>query len=419
MLADHLDGYPIAAKPTHRPFVCLVVGILALSAFPPTASGQEQSQPPRGYFKTIPLRGNTPEQAARESASGRTILTWTYSITSPKDGNIYTGQIMGAKWATSSNPNPPIRETIPTYVIPLILNIWDGTKWVKFDPTAADNTCASGNVPLTLVQQSPLFQYSQFTWNGVNLGTTQYIDALQRASFWTIGQDNYFGKLLYPAWHNYFGLHTTLPITVNVPPQTGPVVQNAPCGQYAVVDPAWLDLYVTSNIIPSLVNYGVSLTAFPVILMHNVVTTLNSGVCCVLGYHSAYGSPAQVYAVSMFDTAGAFGTASQDITALSHELAEATNDPFVSNATPTWGHEGQFLGVCAVPPILEVGDPLTGTIYPPITLNGYTYHPQELAMAGWFFDGFPPTLNWGIPGWFSSNGTFKGPSYLCPPGGSH
>src|SRR5208283_2627987 len=102
--------------------------------------------------------------------------------------------------------------------------------------------------------------------------------------------------------------------------------------------------------------------------------------------------------------------------ALSHELAETMNDPFASNKTPTWGNEGQDLGVCAAPPILEVGDPLTGTLYPPIKL-GYTYHPQELAMAGWFFDVLPSKLHWGIKDWFSSNGKLQGPACLCPPGG--
>jgi hypothetical protein len=395
----------------------VVAGVLALSAFSPTASGQEQTEPHKAYFKTIPLRGNTPEQAARESANGSTILTWTYSATSPRDGNFYTGQIMGAQWLTALPSNPPT-ETIPTYLVPLILNIWDGTKWVKFDPTATDNTCAGGNVPRALVENSPLFQHSQFIWNGVNLGTTQYIDALQRASFWTLGSSGFFGKF-YEAWHNYFGLHTTLPITVNVPTQTGPMVQNAPCGQIGIISLAWLDLYVTSNIIPSLKNLGVNPTAFPIILTYNVVQRDDAtGTCCILGYHSAYGSPAQVYAVSMFDTTGDFRN-SQDITALSHELGETMNDPFAINATPTWGNEGQDLGVCAAPPFLEVGDPLTGTLYPPITLHSYTYHPQELAMAGWFLDGWLPTLNWGIPGWFSSNGTFFGPACTCPPGGHH
>ena len=78
------------------------------------------------------------------------------------------------------------------------------------------------------------------------------------------------------------------------------------------------------------------------------------------------------------------------------------DDPFGINPTPLWGNTGQVQGACQGN--LEVGDPLTGTDVPDVTMpNGYTYHLQELAFFSWFF-GAPPTA---VHGWYSDNNTFK------------
>jgi hypothetical protein len=94
---------------------------------------------------------------------------------------------------------------------------------------------------------------------------------------------------------------------------------------------------------------------------------------------------------------------------LAHEVGEWANDPLVANQTAPWGHTGQVGGCQAN---LEVGDPLTGTDVPPVTMpNGFTYHLQELAFFSWFF-GAPSV---GINGWFSNNGTFlTDAGHICP-----
>jgi hypothetical protein len=55
--------------------------------------------------------------------------------------------------------------------------------------------------------------------------------------------------------------------------------------------------------------------------------------------------------------------------------------------------------------LLEVGDPLSGTLAPPIynPFNKFTYHMQELAFFSWFY-GAPSV---GVNGWFSDNDTFS------------
>ncbi len=193
---------------------------------------------------------------------------------------------------------------IPTYVVPLIVKLGPYT----FDPTVAD-PCSSGKVPLSTVQKSPLFNNSgPFQWGSpsVNFGTTQYTDALQKAEF-------YPRECQLSDWHSLFQLHTTTPQTY-VPPQGGRVYGTTCGGTLARIDFNDLNNYIQNTLIPSLSNQGVTSTTFPVILMYNVVED-ESGGCCILGYHSAYGSPLQVYGFSMFDTSGLLGT-SKDITAL-------------------------------------------------------------------------------------------------------
>jgi hypothetical protein len=83
---------------------------------------------------------------------------------------------------------------------------------------------------------------------------------------------------------------------------------------------------------------------------------------------------------------GLFGSAFQDITAVSHEIAEAYNDPLVSfdgvhNITPWWLAPN---GLCQNN--LETGDVIEGLPNAtfPMTMNGFTYHPQNEALLQWF-----------------------------------
>ena len=83
---------------------------------------------------------------------------------------------------------------------------------------------------------------------------------------------------------------------------------------------------------------------------------------------------------------GLFGAAFVDVTAVSHEIAETYNDPFVvsdgvHNLTPfTLAPNGG----CSE--VLETGDVIEGLPKAtfPITLNGFVYHPQNEALQQWF-----------------------------------
>jgi hypothetical protein len=237
------------------------------------------------------------------------------------------------------------------------------------------------------------------------VGTTQYVDAFQRANFWAVEDRSIFHVNLNP-------VQALKPVVVNVPAANGLALKASAyggCASLGIIDINWFDAYVQNTLLPAL---GFNPSQFPVFFVHNVVWAgdvddLNQ--CCILGYHNATGLPMKTYSVSNFDSTGVFGTTARDTGVLSHEIGEWMNDPFVSNPTPAWGHIGQ-VGGCQNN--LEVGDPLSGTGVSPVVMgNNFTYHLQELAFFSWFYGqnlaagpGAPASL--GINGWFSNNGTF-------------
>ena len=103
-----------------------------------------------------------------------------------------------------------------------------------FDPTVADSNCltAPNNVPLTLTQQSPIFKSTNFNMGGIDVGTTQYGDAFQRANFWKVIKRNKYHVLLKPV--------TTLgTIVLDFPGESGvavPAELFGTCGPVAGID---------------------------------------------------------------------------------------------------------------------------------------------------------------------------------------
>ena len=292
--------------------------------------------------------------------------------------------------------------TVKTLLVPLVIKFSNGDTW---DPTVADS-CDSGASALARTQQSPVFVSQPWTWGGTSIGMGQVTDAFQRAEFWKFakptGVDPTYGVNL---------ALTTLPkVTVHVP-NADAATGTTSCGNglLGAVEIGWLDSYLQTTVIPSLASKGVAVNTLPVFLLHNVVeyagTTSN---CCDLGYHNAYAPSTgviQTYGVAMYDNSSLF-TGSSDISALTHEVAEWQNDPFVNNATKPWGHIGQVSGCQSN---LEVGDPLSGTTFTD-TVGGFTYHAQELAFFSWFYHQSPSI---GVKTWYSDQGTFKTSAAAC------
>jgi hypothetical protein len=377
-------------------FSCATLTLSGVAA----AFGQEANpdvQKPKGYFAVRPLFGvdhETVKAAIADTATSGMIPLWTFNVTSTRDGNPYSGEMVGRSAFNAPNSST----SIPTQIVPVIFIMPDGG---VFDPTKADPCAAApGGSAVDLVLGSPIVSNAHFMLNGVNQGVTQYIDAFQRANFSQVIGGNY---------HTLLNVTVLPAITVQVPPSRGATFNDkalfGACGFTGVIDINWWDPFVTGTIIPSLGSEGVNPTTFPVFLFGNVVMSVGSPSlfkkCCILGYHGAFGFPVQTYSPLDFDTSGIFGPRIKDTSIMAHEVGEWMDDPLGNNPTPAWGHTGQ-VGGCQNN--LEVGDPLTGTNIPTVTMpNGFTYHLQELAFFSWFYGA--PSI--GAGGLFSDNGTFK------------
>lgn len=386
--------------------LCFCAVILLFSAKAPA-----QQQKLKAYSASAmatDAAGNplTPAQAAVNSA----LATFPYTVVSSRDGNTYSGFMVGQ----SPFGNGLTTTTINTPILPVIVvtdriatKITNGSVLTTkpgitvFDPTAPDNACLTSptNVPLTLMEQSPILQSATFTFGATTVGTTQYIDAFQRANFWEFVAGTDYHTILNP--------QILPPVTLNVSGHglAIPAVVFGGCGPLAVVDLAYFFQHVFRGLLNAV---GPNSAQFPVFLFYNTVMSASSPEdlkhCCILGFHAAVsksaGSPVQTYSFIDFDTSGAFGPTIRDTSIAAHEVGEWMDDPFGNNPTPAWGHVGQ-VGGCQNN--VEVGDPLTGTNIPTVTgTNGFTYHLQELAFFSWFY-GAPSIA---VNGWFSDNNTF-------------
>jgi hypothetical protein len=126
--------------------------------------------PPKARFTTLPPRLRTDVILAATVP----LRTWNGSFT--YSGTKYTYNMVGS--APSSNTST----TIPVYIIPVKIVITKRRSTTTFDPA---HILSNGNTVVHNTVDSPLFDKSTtYTQGGVDVGTTQYIDAYQRANFW-------------------------------------------------------------------------------------------------------------------------------------------------------------------------------------------------------------------------------------------
>ncbi len=340
-----------------RSMLVLCAGVVALSGLATGASaavvganGHSAAQRPRPLFVVLPHKNASNAPAAL----GLPNWTFTYS----HGGTSYSDVFLG------SAPSGGGSTTIPTEIIPVKL---------KYGTTVENPLKKIGGV--TLVQNtvnSPLFQNGiDFNQGGTDLGSTQYEDAVQRASFWGITGTN-------PSYHVLLGQPTVEPVlTLTVPLSQGTLTKDFGVSVLNV-NINWFDSKIQSAL------GGVSSSVLPIYMITN--TYLVDPQCCIGGYHNYASS--KVYDVFTYiQKSGAF---SEDVSALSHELGETINDPTTTNSSP-----------CG---IYETGDPLEneanyGTY--PYGLGGFTYHLQDLALPPYF--GAPATTS--VNHWSTFQGT--------------
>jgi hypothetical protein len=135
----------------------------------------------------------------------------------------------------------------------------------------------------------------------------------------------------------------------------------------------------------------------------------NINNCCIIGYHTydfepgtpRNGNLPRLYVLnySSWLSPGLFLFGFEDMTPWSHEMAETFNDPFINNLTPWWESVDPFTGGGNCQNDLEVGDvvEVLDSLNPVSTIpgNGFTYHPQNMALFPWFAFESPSPANLG------------------------
>jgi len=251
--------------------------------------------------------------------------------------------------------------------------------------------------------ESPNFEPLDYR-SGHNI---EFGDAVHRAQFFHVMKNDWH-TLLIPKVVNRVTI--TVPFFVNIQLSNGNVIQarsyftgTAADGSTFVLMLSPLFNFFFDNEVVSDINAGnfttnaMNMTAFP----NTFLFSLNQnnpnvpGGCCVLGFHTFFldgGFPESrwVTQYASWISPGIFGGGFEDVTALSHELAETFGNPFVSNPAPNW----QFPGVPPTAKIcqanLEEGDPIevlanaTAAIEVKEGKFDFIYHPQNIPLLQWF-----------------------------------
>ncbi|HEX3374503.1 MAG TPA: hypothetical protein VHS13_09860 [Edaphobacter sp.] len=241
------------------------------------------------------------------------------------------------------------------------------------------------------VLSSPIFSKTSFSSSN---DPTQFADAVSRAEFFHKTSDDWH-TLLKPrvgTTRTMVLLRGTYQFALNADGSCCAFIlvdQNAFAG--ALFPPTATD---TSTVMGAAENAGdIRTRDISSFLFNNVF--LFSGTpsnCCVIGFHSYDVEPGDasnqwkerryVMDYASWVSPGLFSDPTfSDVVALSHEMAETFNDPFVNNATPWYRAPN---GLCQNN--LETGDAIEGlpNAQFAISLNGTNWHVQNEALLQWF-----------------------------------
>jgi hypothetical protein len=349
----------------------------------------------------------------------RTIPHWYGTTTNPQDGVSYGYNMVGADPNTCSGSACAV--TIQADITPLIVNFdgmtFDGTTVVPptlASPVFATNdygstpfATAAGNFPndpkLIKGPGGPLSQ-------GDAGRALQLQDATMRAQFNKVGANSGYHLLLHP---------NVLPaVTINVPQNQGTLMESPQGVIFPTINISWWSAQINN------LEQSADATHFPIYLSNDVLLTQGGG-CCVIGYHGTRASGngggsggsngnavVQTFAWASWVRPGTYPRttttptdwALQDIHALSHEIAEWGDDPFVNNTVQPWLTPTAPQYGCTG--VMETGDPVVAIGFAKGTnkfeqapnpdgsqsADGY-YHPEDEAFLPWFMRTSPNTVS--------------------------
>jgi len=394
--------------------VFAVVAILAMgtssAVLARSGSGATAAEPQLISDAQLNAMTSTVGGGADPLPTTRTVPHWYGTTANPDDGITYGYNMVGADPNNCAGSACDV--TVQADITPIIVNVagltFDGTSYVNAvlaSPQFTNNSYAT----------TPFATNSSFARGaGGSLsqaGTVQLQDATMRSQFNKTGSSSYHLRLnpnVLPA------------VTINVPSNQGTLLQSGRGVIFADVNIGWWAAQIKN------LESQADPTHLPIYLTDSVLLHIGKDIfnCCVIGFHgtgatgarkgggnSNGNSPLQTFAWASWIRPGIYARpngglnwALQDIHALSHEIAEWADDPFVNNWVEPWLTPTAPQYGCT--DILETGDPVVaigfamGTnIYdqgpnPNTTqsADGY-YHPEDEALLPWFMRTAPNTVS--------------------------
>jgi hypothetical protein len=351
----------------------------------------------------------------------RTVAHWWGSSTNPQNGVTYGYNMVGADPNTCAGS--ACSATIQADITPLIVNFdgmtYDGT--TVLGPTLNSPVFATndyGSTPFaTAAGQWPdfprLVQGPGGTLSQGDKGQQlQLEDATMRAQFNMVGAKSPYHLLLQP---------NVLPaVTIDVPSNQG-ILRVSPQGViFPTINYSWWSAQINN------LEQSADATHLPIYLSNDVLLQ-EPGGCCVIGFHgtrasgngtgnanSSGNAVVQTFAWASWIRPGTYPRAAgqslptdwalQDIHALSHEISEWADDPFITNTVEPWQTPTAPQYGCTG--VMETGDPVVGIGFAKGTntfeqgalpdgeqmADGY-YHPEDEVFLPWFMRLAPNTVS--------------------------
>jgi hypothetical protein len=387
----------------------LAAAALTAAALPAAAQPTSATPP---VISDDALKAQTAVGAgAKVLPTTRTVAHWHGQTTNPSNGVTYGYNMVGADPNTCSGSACDV--TIQVDITPIIVHVagmtFDGTgvvgpalnspQFAANDYGSTPFATAAGAFPnAPALIRGPGGTLSQGD-AGVPL---QLEDATMRAQFNKTGVSPY-----------HLRLHPNVlpPVTFDVPSNQGGLLQSGRGVIFASIDIGWWSAQINN------LETTADPTHLPLYLTDSVLLHLGKDLtnCCVIGYHGTrasglkkgYGNNqgnglVQTFAWASYVQPGIYarpngGTywALQDIHAISHEIAEWADDPFVNNTVEPWLTPTAPQYGCT--DVLETGDPVvaigfamgTNTAFQGPNPNGTQsadgyYHPEDEALLPWF-----------------------------------
>ncbi len=273
------------------------------------------------------------------------------------DGVVYPFIMLGG------NPTQGGITRIHTEIIPLEFQFLDVNGELILDVDGTPLTLGPSAEIVQLAAESPLFQDAKYS-----IDTTQFTDAIQQASFFPVKGRNWHTLLTDPKVHK--------PVRIAVPfgkafTQPEVIKTFAICLEFDFLGSQLV------SILQSLpLNHLALFLSLDTVVYDGIAELLacTKDAAGTVGFHTVVGFPDF-----------------EDIAFLAHEVVEAVNDPFIGTSNVPGGPFTNFvpeymnaLGGCQH--TLETGDFIEGLPKSsfPVTLNNFTYHPQNEQLIQWF-----------------------------------